>query len=123
MVSFAARGLSGGLLFPGFILWTLALLAGCEGTKPDRAAVTPPDPLWAPFIASHTSGVISRTARIRILFATDVVDEAESNALAHELARSASSPQGPSSTTGARGETGRAAIVWTNTFASCSVRG
>jgi hypothetical protein len=76
MVSFAARGLSGGLLLPGFILWALALLAGCEGTKPDRAAVTPPDPLWAPFIASHTSGVISRTARVRILFATDVVDEA-----------------------------------------------
>lgn len=54
------------------ICLTLAIIAACEGAKPDRRAAAPPDPLWAQFIDSHTSGLISRTARVRIVFATDV---------------------------------------------------
>lgn len=49
-----------------------AFVASCGGTKPDRSAGSPPDPLWAQFIDSHTSGLISRTSRVRIVFATEV---------------------------------------------------
>src|SRR5690606_24624081 len=50
----------------------LSLLAACGGTKTDRSEIARPDPLWAQFLDSHTTGVISRRASIRILFTTDV---------------------------------------------------
>ncbi|MFO7306578.1 MAG: MG2 domain-containing protein [Gammaproteobacteria bacterium] len=50
----------------------LAFLAACSGTKTDRSEIARPDPLWAQFLDSHTTGLISRRASIRVLFSTDV---------------------------------------------------
>ncbi|HKE94951.1 MAG TPA: MG2 domain-containing protein [Povalibacter sp.] len=53
----------------------LVALAGCGTSKEKSAGAPGKDPLWAEFIAFHTGGVVSRTAPIRVTFATDVVAE------------------------------------------------
>jgi len=40
------------------------------------ADISPKDPLWAKHIASHSAGLISRHASIRVRFVHDVIDEA-----------------------------------------------
>jgi alpha-2-macroglobulin len=49
------------------------LLMSCGRTKSGADQPSRPDPLWGQFLESHTTGVISRGADIRVIFATNVV--------------------------------------------------
>lgn len=54
------------------------LLAGCD-RKPIAAPVAPPtvapqNPAWSQIISSHTAGIVSRKATIRVVFAGDVIE-------------------------------------------------
>ncbi len=59
----------------------LGLLVACGGKDAtDEAAGQPPiknDPKWAEYLAEHSSGLISRSAQIRLRFVNDVVTEAD----------------------------------------------
>ena len=50
-----------------------AALVSCSGTQSNSIEQARPDPLWGELLESHTTGVISRTAEIRVIFATNVV--------------------------------------------------
>jgi uncharacterized protein YfaS (alpha-2-macroglobulin family) len=49
------------------------VLMSCGRTKSGADAPNRPDPLWGQLLESHTTGVISRGADIRVIFATNVV--------------------------------------------------
>jgi alpha-2-macroglobulin len=56
-------------------------LTGCDRLKPTPSAapaptVAPQNPAWSQIIASHTAGIVSRKATIRVMFASDVVEAA-----------------------------------------------
>jgi len=51
-------------------------LSSCNVSgRPDRPQIGPQDPLWSSYITHHSSGLISRRDKIRIVFANDVVAE------------------------------------------------
>lgn len=53
-----------------FLVVALAVLASCDRGRP---TVAPQDPLWSSLISAHTSGLVSRKAKVRLLFVSDVV--------------------------------------------------
>lgn len=57
------------------LCWVLVplVLVSCGRTKSGTDAPNRPDPLWGTLLESHTTGVISRGADIRVIFATNVV--------------------------------------------------
>ncbi len=63
----------------GPVLIGLVLLSGifvtCGQRDQERPEVAPQDPLWSQFISAHTSGLVSKKAKIRVLFASDVIDQ------------------------------------------------
>ena len=63
----------------GPVLIGLLLLTGlfvtCGRREQERPEVAPQDPLWSQFISAHTSGLVSKKAKIRVLFASDVIDQ------------------------------------------------
>lgn len=52
------------------ILLALVVVAGCQSRKPPLDAASAD--AWAKFVVGHTSGVVSRKAEVRVLFAEDV---------------------------------------------------
>jgi uncharacterized protein YfaS (alpha-2-macroglobulin family) len=58
-------------------IMSMQLLAGCdyfgEEKRPDLPAQ---DPVWSNFISAHASGLVSKKAKIRVMFVNDVVDKA-----------------------------------------------
>lgn len=68
------RRLSFGLL--SFLLLSIVLvLPACDrGKSSAPPKLSAQDPLWSSFISGHTTGLVSRTAKVRVLFVNDVVD-------------------------------------------------
>ena len=61
------------LLLLSLFIVPFLVLVSCGRTKSGAAAPDRPDPLWGELLESHTTGVISRGADIRVIFATNVV--------------------------------------------------
>lgn len=55
-------------------LMLVAVLSGCDPAHKVPPRLEPQDPAWSRIIHSHSAGVLSRTDRIRVVFAADVVD-------------------------------------------------
>lgn len=63
-------------LFP-VALALVVLMSGCDSRRTATAPiapVTPQDPAWSQIISSHTAGVVSRKATIRVVFSSDMVE-------------------------------------------------
>jgi len=57
------------------LLMTLgAVLSGCDPTRAVAPKLDPQDPAWSRIIHSHSAGVLSRTDRIRVVFAGEIVE-------------------------------------------------
>ena len=53
------------------------MVAGCDrnrSTAPAAPTIAPQNPAWSQIISSHTAGIVSRKAPIRVVFSADVVE-------------------------------------------------
>ncbi len=57
------------------MLLLLGSSVSCSRVGRERPEIAPQDPLWSQVVNAHTSGLVSKKAKIRVLFVNDVVDE------------------------------------------------
>lgn len=55
-------------------LWASLIFTGCSPKQDDKlsAKAPTPDPAWQNIVSAHTTGIVSRRAKIRVLFTGDV---------------------------------------------------
>ena len=59
------------------LIMSVHLLTGCDYFgKEKRPDLPAQDPVWSNFISAHASGLVSKKAKIRVVFVNDVVDKA-----------------------------------------------